>query len=336
MSGPKGPVRVAFVDREPPSGFMATDRRCLERGAAVERLVYPGSITPAFVRASIRAARRCDVLYVFFASEHGLVPALVFKALRRRFVLVPAGYDYADVPERWYGLRARGRGWLPVLLGRLCDVALPISDQTRWEFLAQVPTAAPHTRLAYLALDPEEWSDPGVLRDPELVVTVGYVDAEAWSRKGVDRFVEAARRDPSRCYVLVGRLTPEVAGWIEVDRPPNLELAGPLDHEALRELLWSAGTYAQLSWHETFGVAMAEAMLCGCVPVLGDSAALAEVAGRWAVMASDHPSDAAALAAGADRSRTVDQSAIRADLAERFSIEQRSEILAAAVHGDVR
>jgi glycosyltransferase involved in cell wall biosynthesis len=324
--------RVAFVDRDPPSGFMQVDRRCLEGRFPVEHLVYPGSITPGFVTATLRAVARNDVIYVFFASEHALVPALAARLLRRRFVLVPAGYDYANVPEHRYGLAARGRGWLPRLIGRLCDVALPISRQTEWEFLTMVPSAAPRTRLGYLAVDPDQWTDPGVERDPELVVTLGYVDAEAWSRKGIDRFVEAARADPSRRYVLAGRIAPDVEQLIDRIAPANLERPGRLEHEQLRRLFWSAGVYAQLSWHETFGVAMAEAMLAGCIPVIRRSPALHEVAGRWAVTV-DEDDDVRAIARASVRATTVDRDAMRRDIASRFSLEARTQVLADAVLG---
>lgn len=326
-------LKVAFVDRDPPSGFMAVDRRCLEPRFDVVRLVYPGRPTIRFIFETIHAALKCEVVYAFFASEHALIPALVFKALGRRFVLVPAGYDYADVPERRYGLAARGLGWLPRILGRLADVALPISWQTTWEFLTLVPSAAPRTHLGYLAVDPGEWEDPGVERDCDLVVTVGYVDAEAWSRKGIDRFVEAARVDSNRRYVLAGRISPEIKPVLDDLKPPNLEVAGRLEHDDLRRLLWSAGVYAQLSWHETFGVAMAEAMLCGCVPVMRASPALHEVAGRWAVTTRPDETDAAAIGRAAIRATSVDHGEIRADIASRFSLEARRAILGDAVTG---
>ncbi|HVN50470.1 MAG TPA: glycosyltransferase [Acidimicrobiales bacterium] len=322
--------RIAFVDREPPSGFMAVDRRCLESRAEVEHLVYPGSITPGFVRSCLAAAARNDLVYAFFASEHALVPALVFKATGRRFLLVPAGYDYANVPEHHYGLAARGRAWLPKLLGRLCDEALPISQQTMWEFLDLVPSAAPRTMLGYLGVDATAWEDPGVARD-DVVVTLGYIDDEAWSRKGIDRFVAAAADDPTRRYVLAGRITPEVSARIDAIGPANLERPGRLDHEELRRLFWGAQVYAQLSWHETFGVAMAEAMLCGCVPVVRASMALHEVAGPWAVTVEASERDVDAIARAARSAVGVDRAAMRDDIAERFSLERREQVLAAAV-----
>lgn len=330
-------VRVAFVDRDPPSGFMEMDRRCLAEHFDVDHVVYPGRTTAAYVWRSLLAAEANDVVYAFFASEHALAPALAFKARRKRFLLVPAGYDYANVPERTYGLAARGRGWLPKLLGRLCDVALPISRQSEQEFLALVPSAVGRTHVGYLGVDAAQWEDPGVERNPERVVTVGYIDAEAWSRKGIDRFVAAAARNPARQYTLAGRLAPEVEARVARDLPANLEVTGYLDHDDLRTLLWSCGVYAQLSWHETFGMAMAEAMLCGCVPLITPVPALAEVAGEWAVVVREGEDDVAAVAraagAGADEVR---RAAMRAEIAERFSPARRTEILRTAVEQALR
>lgn len=326
-------LRVAFVDRLPRSGFLATDLACLESSFEVRTICYPGRNTARYLWDCFSAALRCHALYVFFASEHALVPVTTFKLLRRRVVLVQGGYDYANVPERRYGLAARGHGWLPKLVGRLADVSLAISDQSRWEFLALVPSAAPRARLAYLAVDPGDWLPAPVDRHPDRVVTFGYVDAEAYSRKGIDRFVQAAIADPGREYVLAGRVAPDVADRIGGIAPPNLRLPGHLDHEQLRSLLWSAGVYAQLSWHETFGVAMAEAILCGCVPVISDSPALVEVAGQWAVRVGTGEADVDAIGRAAARAQYHDVPAARADLGRRFSVQNRADALRQAVVG---
>ncbi|MCX7620283.1 MAG: glycosyltransferase family 4 protein [Acidimicrobiales bacterium] len=327
---------VLFVDRDPPSGFMALEERCLGEESRVVRLTYPGRPTLRFVLDTFRWCWRVDAVYVFFASEHALVPALASAVTNRRFILVPAGYDYANLPERSYGLAARGRAWLPKLIGRLCDVALPISQQTLWEFLALVPSAAPRTFLAYLAVDPTEWESPGVTRDPDRVVTVGYVDAESWSRKGIDRFVEAAAADPDREYVLAGEVKPEIGGFLQSLRIDNLRITGHLPHDELVRLLWSSGIYAQLSWHETFGVALAEAMLCGCAPVITPCAALAETAGRWAEYVPyerDVETDVKTIARVAHKFSDADRMGMRSDVADRFSVRARARLLADAVHG---
>ena len=45
-----------------------------------------------------------------------------------------------------------------------------------------------------------------------------------------------------------------------------------------------ASVYVQASWHEGFGMAVAEAMLAGCVPVVRDAGAMPEVVGDAGVL----------------------------------------------------
>ena len=164
-------------------------------------------------------------------------------------------------------------------------------------------------------------------------MTVGYIDEEAFSRKGVDRFIELARLDPLRHYVLGGRIEGSVRARILTEKPPNLELTGFLSHDDLRRLLWSSSVYVQLSWHETFGVAMAEAMLCGCVPLISDSEALGEVAGKWAVVSRSPDHDADAMDQALRRAEGTSQAEMAADVGARLSLGTRKSQLARAMNG---
>ena len=51
------------------------------------------------------------------------------------------------------------------------------------------------------------------------------------------------------------------------------------DDQALLKSYQKAKVYCQLSYYESFGVALAEAMACECVPVIADRGALPEVIG---------------------------------------------------------
>ncbi|MEO7555918.1 MAG: glycosyltransferase, partial [Acidimicrobiales bacterium] len=98
--------------------------------------------------------------------------------------------------------------------------------------------------------------------------------------------------------------------------------------------LWSSQVYAQLSWHEAFGVSVAEAMLCGCTPVVTDVPALQEVAGRWALTTTSPDDDLAAIDRAAKTD--LDRDVMRADIAQRFTPGARAGIIAAAISGPSR
>lgn len=306
---------------------MAVDLAALRQAYDVEVVDYQSPSLRYLVKL-LRAASSCDACYAFFASEHALPAAIVFRAFRKPFVLAAAGYDYACVPERRYGLAARGRGWLPRSVGRLASVILTVSRAAHAELLAQLPSAAPRTRLAYLGADPDEWNHRGVRRIAGRVVTVGYGSRESWSRKGLDRFVELAAAEPRFEFHLVGRLSEEVQRSLG-DLPPNLRLSGFLPHAELRDLLWSADVYTQLSWHESFGMSLLEAMLCGCKPMISDVLALREVAGRWGVTSLGADQDVVALQRAVEEA--VDRVAIRCDAAARFPVSGRAAAVVEAV-----
>lgn len=298
--------RVAIIERGPRSGFVDGDRAVIEQGAATQVVRYPGWPSPRFLLETWRAVGWSHVVYTFFASEQAVVAAVFARVRRRRFVVSVGGYDVANVPEHHYGLPSRfPHRLLPRAVMSLSDQIVAFSNAARDEALA-AGADPQRTTVSYIGLEPRFVDAPdGVERDPETVITVAYVDEVSWSRKGIDRFVEAARADLGRKYVLVGRVADPVLASGLADPPPNLILTGFVSDEELRDLLWSSGVYAQLSWHEGFGVSMVEAMQAGCRPVVTDVPALTEVAGPAAITSREPSDDLRAIeyaaSASADR-----------------------------------
>ena len=100
-----------------------------------------------------------------------------------------------------------------------------------------------------------------------MALTVGVVHRSNLERKGLRPFVEAARELPEVEFVLAGRWEdrrdrrPARAGPLPTSPSPAI-----LSDDELDRCFRRARAYVQASWHEGFGLAVAEAMLAGCVP----------------------------------------------------------------------
>src|SRR5207248_1056071 len=96
--------------------------------------------------------------------------------------------------------------------------------------------------------------------------------------KGIDVFIKTARAMPDAAFDLVG-----IRGEaLEYARKESKDLKnititeGPVAYETLLSYYHKASAYCQLSMDETFGVATAEAMSCGCIPVVSQVPSLEE------------------------------------------------------------
>jgi glycosyltransferase involved in cell wall biosynthesis len=118
----------------------------------------------------------------------------------------------------------------------------------------------------------------------------------------------------------------------------NVAFTGWLSDEDLHATYRRAAVYVQASRHEGFGLAVAEAMLAGCVPVVMNVTAMPEVVGEAGVLIdSQQPKDVAegvrgALDLGPDAARRARERILTA-----FPMERRRDgilrVVEDALHG---
>jgi glycosyltransferase involved in cell wall biosynthesis len=257
-------------------------------GPGWRRILGPTGWIPS--GSMLRLVRKSDLVFQWFATP--AAPVLAARMARKPSIVIAGGYDVACVPEIGYGLmlgrRTRLMGQLTLQLASrvLCVSQSTLSEAKRWAPRARL-TCVPH------GLDPARY--PQGTNDRRQVVTVGAVSREYLRRKGLDTFAEVSRLVPEVPFFLVGRIVEEeAASLLRTLGGPNLRLTGYLPDEELYEFLRQSAVYAQLSRHEGFGYALAEAMLSGCSPVATSVGALPDVIGRTGPLAAaDRPKDCA-------------------------------------------
>ena len=224
----------------------------------------------------LRHIRSSKLIFIWFADYHSLIPALLAKLLKKRCAIVIGGYDAAKVPELNYGAHLRRfRSFCTSTSCDLADVILPVSVFTKRDILRFCHNR--RCRVIYNGVNPLFFKMMG--KKENLILTVcGADDVRTVLRKGVDFFAEIARKIPDQGFVVVG-MTGKARQFLEEKRIPNLRIIGRLTHEELLTYYQKARIYCQLSAYEAFGLTLAEAMLCECIPVGSNDGATPEVIG---------------------------------------------------------
>ena len=277
-------ARVLFVHTNLTS-FTKIDLEILKASHDVRELHFRRQPAQLFqsISRSASGAVWADVVVSWFGTFHALFAFAVARLLGRKCIVIASGYDLAAVPEIDYGNMRPG---VRRLVGRsvlgMAHQVLAVSEFAAKEARenARVPDAKLKVIRHGLA-DPTKGAGvPDVEKREGRVLSVGEVNQSNLTRKGLATFVRAAHTLPDTPFELVGFWADD--GAIEFLRsiaPANVEFVGRASDADLMARMRTAKVYVQVSGHEAFGVALAEAMLHGCVPVVTDRGALPEVVG---------------------------------------------------------
>lgn len=266
-------MKIAFVYYDS-SSFVRQDEEILARHFEVTRVNYRRSADIFKILASVL---KCDASFSWFASGHSFVAVLFSKLLGKKSIVVAGGYDVACVPEINYGqfTLSRSRRFMTASSLRHADLVLPVSKFTKKEVLRW---AQPKKNLViYNGIDIKRFQAEGEKED--LVITVGGVSQSNLKRKGLETFVKSARLVPEARFVVIGKEQDDSIDKLRALASSNVSFAGYVSDDELLSWYQRARVYVQVSAYESFGMSLAEAMLCECVPVVTDRGAMPEVVG---------------------------------------------------------
>lgn len=317
------------------SSFVDGDLRMLKASYPVREIATGGGPAGSLVQrlslglAILSGLTRADIVFSWFAHNHTYLAVIVAGLLRKKSLVVIGGYEVADEPELGYGsLRDPGMARKVRYVIEHADCILAVSEFSRREILA---TAKPRQiETAYNGVDTSVFS-PGSPKE-RIVLTVCFVSTANIRVKGLDTFIEAARHLPEARFVIVGSALDGALETLKQDAPDNVEFTGAVERDELIEWYRRARVYCQLSYRESFGVALAEAMSCECVPVVTDRGALPEVVGDTGFVVSY--GDVEATAAAIIQALRSDRgNAARARVEKEFSLQERIQKIRSVIEG---
>lgn len=265
-------LRIGFLFHHP-STFVVRDIAILSEFGDIRQMAYHGKGDMPRLASTVL---RTDLNYSWFALGYARAAVRISKLAHKKSIVVAGGFDVASIPELDYGMARSGRDVKRTryVLENATRI-LAVSKATEEDVLRLAEDA--NVDVAYHGFDSDEFSSKG--EKENLVLTVARVSDQNLRLKGLSTFIEASRRMRDTDFVIVGECDEGVANTIRKESSGNLQLTGRLSTCELLEYYRKAKVYCQLSYHESFGCALAEAMLCECVPVVTNRGAIPEVAG---------------------------------------------------------
>ena len=273
-----------------------------------------------------------DVNFSWFAGFHAFLAVLLSTIFRKKSIVVAGGYDVANEPDINYGVmrfpESRSARMAKFAL-KHADKVLAVSGFNKNEALNYVNPD--RIQLVYNAVDCDKFKPEGE-KNEDLVITVGGVTHQTLRNKGLEVFVRTATYLPDVRFMLVGRAYDNSIENLIAVAPSNVEFAGYIPFEELPKWYQKAKVYCQLSYRESFGLSLAEAMACECVPVTTNNAALPEVVGDtgFYVPYGDPETTAEAIkkALNSDKGKEA-----RERIKSLFPIERRERELLEVING---
>jgi glycosyltransferase involved in cell wall biosynthesis len=275
-------ARVLYVHSRKAS-FVQIDRDFLAESHQLRDWYQPGRVPNLL--GLIPAVLRSDLVFGWFASWHTFFPVTLAWLFRKPSVMIIGGFDTANMPDIGYGYQQGGlRRWASrFIMGRATRL-ITNSNYSLSEIEQNTPIPPDRVTVIHHGVpDPFEG-----LPDPDsrerMAMTVGHLVRTTLEQKGHRPFVAAASELPDVRFVFVGRWHDDAIEVLREIAGDNVEFTGWVSDEELHDLYRRASVYVQASRHEGFGLAVAEAMLAGCVPVVMNVTAMPEVVGDAGVL----------------------------------------------------
>ena len=283
--GAKSVKKVILICPGAKSPFVLNDAAALRRKYPVEvvgvdTMPSPRKLFLMFRLFSSLAAGNVLAVALFFSvPAYAPLVVLLAKIFRKKVIIITGGYDTTYVPViDWGEMKSAWKRAAQRIALSGADLALAFSEFSRSDVLRY--GSPKRIRPLYFGIDTKYFKPAG--KKQSLVLSVCYqINASTLVQKGIRTMIECARLIPDAQFVVVGEVQNDAA-TVEARQtaPENFLFCDRfIPREELLQYYRRARVYLQASAHEGFGIAVAEAMACSCVPVGTLNTSLPEVIG---------------------------------------------------------
>ncbi|MEM7817923.1 MAG: glycosyltransferase family 4 protein [candidate division WOR-3 bacterium] len=262
------------------STFIENDCKILRNYFSVD--IHKINFSPKNFLKLFNKIKTSDAIIGWFASWGTALALIVSKILNKKFLIIAGGLDAAWIKIGKKIKNTEISGLFEIIekiiakfVFSYSDVVLPVSNFTKQGVL--LISKPKRIEVVYNGLP----CIKNKIKKEKLVITVATLNKFNVKKKGLTTFAKASRLLPHIKFFIVGKYSKNSFEYKLLKRlgGKNLHFTGYLPKKELFKIMRKAKVYCQLSYSESFGYALAEAMLCKCVPVVTKRTALPEVVG---------------------------------------------------------
>ena len=230
---------------------------------------------------------KVNTILISFGGYSSYLPSVIGRFFGKKVAIVVHGTDCVSFPEINYGnLRKPLMRWFTRKSYKNANIILPVSESLvytennffshntmKFGYSYHLKNIDTPYKVIPNGLIIEDWrKDETVQKDKNSFISV--LSKGNILLKGVDLIIDVASRFPNHNFFLAG--IDNLENFQEVE---NIFCLGKLSPKELN--FWYSKTqfYLQLSNTEGFGVALCEAMLCNCIPIVSDVNSLPTIVG---------------------------------------------------------
>ncbi len=143
--------------------------------------------------------------------------------------------------------------------------------------------------------------------------------------KGLETFAKTSNNFPDFSFIIIGQKDDLIVKSLK-EINPKLIFTGEISQDEVKNWLQRAFVYCQLSYIESFGMGVAEAMSCNCIPVVTKKGGLPELVGNqgFYVDYGDEKSTTKSIKKALKVTKLKSQN-IRKRIIDKFQLEKREK-----------
>lgn len=292
--------------------FVNNDLAALSKHFSVKTYHFktdPKSLTPmSFLLQALYLlvfGWRYNAFMIFFAGYHSMLPAVFAKLTGKKCIIFLGGTDCFNYPSFRYGNFTKPiYGKATCISAHNASLLVPVSENliySKSDYYKEDSTIQgiyhwcrplkTNHHVIHLEYNPGIFFKQDVERNDYSFITVAFgLEGTSFIRKGIDKILMLAAYFPEMGFTILGCAEKD----FPATAPKNVSLIPPVPYDQLPVYYSRHRFYLQLSIAEGFPSAICEAMLCECIPIGSDVAAIPAIVSKFGFIVKER-NDAAII-----------------------------------------